>query len=483
MSFRICLGAIFLVSGLLTGCDGGSGSTTNSNTATDTDTTNDNSWTCPPNLTDGISVAGENALFPNVVMDNSGNKIVLWIQSDGTNDRIYMSSYRNDSWTHPTDLATDAIGVAGQSVIPSPESVGMAMDDSGNAIIVWRQQDGLNTRIYMSEYRNGSWTHPTDLASDAISIAGYDTGRPMVAMDNNGNAIIAWRQSDGSNEQIYMSNYRNGSWTHPTNLVTDAISVAGLDAAVPRVAMDNNGNAIIVWQQLDDSANMQIYKSEYRNGGWTHPTNLATDTISVAGENAVAPRVAMDNNGNAIIVWGHTVDADWLLYKSEYRNGGWTNPADLAANAIDVGLFTDFPTLAMDDNGNAIIVWSEKEPTPTVFSQVYKLEYRNDSWNSAADAVSIAGQGYPNYPQVAMDNNGNAIITWKQWGDLDFQIYKSEYRDAGWKHPTSLAADAISVDGQSADFPGVAMNDDGNSIIIWSQWDGSAWRIYKSEYL
>ena len=81
-------------------------------------------------------------------------------------------------------------------------------------------------------------------------------------MDNNGNAIIAWYQIDGTNYQIFKSEYRSGSWTHPSNL-SDYISPDGTDAYGPTVAMDNNGNAIIVWYQMD-GANYQIFKSEYR---------------------------------------------------------------------------------------------------------------------------------------------------------------------------------------------------------------------------
>jgi hypothetical protein len=83
-------------------------------------------------------------------------------------------------------------------------------------------------------------------------------------MDDNGNAIITWYQSDGFKNQIFKSEYRGGVWHHPSSL-TDNISPDGQSASYPQVAMDNNGNAIITWEQLDGS-NWQIFKSEYRWG-------------------------------------------------------------------------------------------------------------------------------------------------------------------------------------------------------------------------
>ncbi len=109
---------------------------------------------------------------------------------------------------------------------------------------------------------NKTWTNPASL-TDNISPDGQDAAYPQVAMDDNGNAVIVWDQSDGINSQIFKSEYRNGAWTNPA-LLTDNISQDGQSADSPQVAMDNNGNAVIVWQQYDGNGNNQIFKSEYR---------------------------------------------------------------------------------------------------------------------------------------------------------------------------------------------------------------------------
>jgi hypothetical protein len=157
-------------------------------------------------------------------------------------------------------------------------------------------------------------------------------------MDSNGNAIIVWYQSDGTNLQIFKSEYREGAWHNSASLSSNTstarqqlvakegvtiifdsviISPNGQDATFPQVAMDNKGNAIIVWSQ-SDGAVYQIFKSEYRNGAWINPSSLA-DNISPDGQSAFYPQVAMDNNGNAIIVWYQPDGAVYQIFKSEYR--------------------------------------------------------------------------------------------------------------------------------------------------------------------
>jgi len=431
----------------------------------------DKTWTHPASLSDNISPDGQHAYAPQVAMDDNGNAVIVWRQSDGSNYQIFKSEYRSGTWTHPASLC-DNISPDGQNA-RYPQ---VAMDANGNAVIVWSQYDGSNYQIFKSEYRSGTWTHPASL-TDNISPDGQNADYPQVAMDDNGNAVIVWRQFDGSNYQIFKSEYRSGTWTHPASL-SDNISPDGQHASNPQVAMDDNGNAVIVWTQFDGN-NYQIFKSEYRSGTWTHPASLS-DNISPDGQHASSPQVAMDDNGNAIIVWsqydGNGIDQ---IFKSEYRSGTWTHPASLSDNISPDGQHAYYPQVAMDDNGNAVIVWRQSDGSNT---QIFKSEYRSGTWThpiSLSDNISPDGQDASN-PQVATDDNGNAVIVWTQYDGSNWQVFKSEYRSGTWTHPASLA-DNISPDGSASD-PQVAMDDNGNAVIVWRQSDGSYDQIFKSEY-
>ena len=430
-------------------------------------------WKYPSGLFDNIAPDGPSIAFdPQVAMDNNGNAIIVWWQHNGSNFQIFKSEYRNGSWSHPVGLSNN-ISPNGQDAA-NPQ---VAMDNNGNAIIVWHQNSGTGNQIYKSEYRNGSWSHPAYL-SDNISPDGSDARYPRVAMDNNGNAIIVWDQLDGSNSQIFKSEYRNGSWSHPTDL-SNNISPDGQNAYNPKVVMDGNGNSIIVWEQ-QDGINFQIFKSEYRNGSWIHPAQL-TDNISLNGQTANSPQVAMDNYGNAIIVWYQNDGANYQIFKSEYRNSGWIHPANLSDNISPDGKFAYNPQVAMDDNDNAIIVWMQESGTG---DHIFKSEYRNGAWIhpvGLSDNISLDGQTAYFPVQISMDNAGNAIIVWNQSDGIHKQIFKSEYRSGSWTHPAHLS-DNISPDDQDALEQQVAMDDNGNAIIVWRQFNGIQEQIFMSEY-
>jgi surface antigen len=458
------------------------------------------SWSHPASLADNVSPDGPGVAAPQISVNSGGNSIVAWVQSDGVNNQIFKSVFLNGQWTHPTTTADHASPTG--FVADSPA---VAMDSNGDALIVWRQFDdsfacaGNCPSAYKSEFRNNAWSAP----SPAGVLAGTNQGAfpPRAAMDDNGNALIVWRHAFGSVDGIFMSEYRNGIWTQPTS-TGQHISPVGQLPQNPQVAMDNNGNAIIVWQQSDGGFT-QIYKSEYRNGAWTHPANLAVN-ISPDGQDASAPQVAMDNNGNAIIVWLQSDGSFSQVYKSEYRGGVWAHPTNLATDHISFdGRAAGGPQVAMDNNGNALIVWQQPDDIGT--RAVFKSEYRSGAWHhpaGLADNVSPATQDSQRAggPRVAMDDNGNAMIVWEQNDDTGniflppippdvigimifnyHQVYKAEYRNGAWTAPSGLL-DNISIDGQPADSPAVAMGNNGDAIIVQRQMDGSQFQIFKSEY-
>jgi mRNA-degrading endonuclease HigB of HigAB toxin-antitoxin module len=443
------------------------------------------SWNHPASISDHFSSNTQQFPDSQVAMNDNGDAIVVWQENDGSNWRVYKSEYRSGVWTYPTSTA-DALNLNG-GVASDPR---VAMDNGGNAIVVWVQTDGSTDQIYKSEYRNGVWTHPTS-TSDHISPTGQNAQQPNVAMDNKGNAIIVWSQNDGTTAstyyQIFKGEFRNNAWLHPVAL-SGNISPDSQDATSPKVAMDDNGNAIIAWQQ-SDGANQQIFKSEYRNSTWTHPTSLS-DNISPDGQPMDEPQVAMDNRGHAMIVW-EGLNVPRAIFKSEYGNNLWTHPTSTSDHIDSFGLGVYECRLAMDNNGNAIIVSRQAVYAPPYPDYIYKSEYRNGLWThptstsghiSPSSALVNPADQKTEIPAVAMDDNGNAIIVWSQLDGAEWQTFKSEYRNGAWTHPTSLA-DNISPDGMEVLDTHIAMGNSGNAIIVWDQdAGGGIFQVFKSEY-
>jgi mRNA-degrading endonuclease HigB of HigAB toxin-antitoxin module len=386
-----------------------------------------------------------------------------------------------------TKGATDASGASSGPTWHSPSGLAdyrslsaqdannnhVGIDANGNVIHAWMGDDGTNNEIYKAVYHNGTWTSPSGV-NDNVSLGATSIFEFSLAVSSGGDAVIAWVASDGSNLRVYKSEYRSGVWTKPANLA-DAISPSGQDAGTNvSTAMDSSGNAIIVWAEFD-GAKTQIYKSEYRSGAWTHPANLA-DNISPDGFNVAAPSVAMDNNGNAIISWlqDHNGGPEYMVFKSEYRSGAWTHPSsitDFIQPAGTMATTLQAPAVAMDNNGNAIIVWIGSDGT---WDQTFKSEYRSGAWThpaSASDNISPNGNNV-SAVTAAMSSSGRALILTTEGDGTASRIFKSEYSNGAWVHPIGLTDVFVGTDVYT-NIPDLKMNASGEAIFTYVENDSN----------
>lgn len=429
----------------------------------------------------GSSFAGASA-------GGSENAIVTWRQNRGSETHILMRERRSGRWSSFTDLSL-AVNPAG-GISSSQQS---AMNGKGDAIVVWLQSDGAHAHVYGRQLRSGTWS-TIDAGSGHIDPEGQSSNAPYTALDDNGNALIVWSQSDGTFSHIYKSEYRGGVWTHPASLAGDNIDPevpAPQPSYRPRAAMDGAGNAVIAWCGYSDASNMHVYRSEYRGGIWTHPASLGAymDGTTAFTQTADDVRTAMGDNSEAVIVWTAGDGSNTHVYMTEYRGGAWSGAPDVAAGHIDPdGQNSDSPSAAMDRYGNTIIVWMQSSG---LIRHIYKSEYRGAGWTHPSGlADNIDADGSPGdslEPRVAMDDVADAVITWFQ-ADLYgyYHIYMAEYRKGTWRYPLSLQSDNIdprsAADDQNAMWPAVAMSGGGYAVIAWNAFDGTNNRIYKSEY-
>ncbi len=268
-----------------------------------------------------LSVAGQDAYNPQVTMDETGNAVAVWYRYDGSN-YIVQESHSSDygaTWSAASDLS-----VAGQDA-DSPQ---VTMDETGHAVAVWYRDDGSKNYIVQESHSSdygATWSAASDL-----SAAGQFAYNPQVTMDETGNAVAVWRRYDGSNnivQESHSSDY-GATWSAASDL-----SAAGQNAASPQVTMDETGNAVAVWRRYDGSKNIvqESHSSDY-GATWS-----AASDLSVAGQTAYGPQVTMDETGNAVAVWYRYDGSKNLVQESHSSDYGatWSAASDLSVAGQD----------------------------------------------------------------------------------------------------------------------------------------------------
>ena len=137
------------------------------------------------------------ARAPQISVDNSGNALAIWYQSDGLLDTTRFNRYNvNDSsWGTAALIETDAGHAYAHQI---------THDNSGNALAVWKEADGaiFSIRASRSSAGNDSWG-----ASALIETDAGDADHPQIAIDGSGNALAIWQQDDGTQYNIRANKF------------------------------------------------------------------------------------------------------------------------------------------------------------------------------------------------------------------------------------------------------------------------------------
>jgi hypothetical protein len=403
-----------------------------------------------------IETSARSAHIPEVAIDPSGNAVVVWQQTDGIRFSIWSNRYSPGRGWGTAELIETGTGDARHPQI--------AMDASGNAIAVWRQSDGTRYNVWASRYLAGSgWT-----AAQLIETGAGDTERLRVAVDTSGNAFAVWHQHDGVRNNIWSNRYTPaGGWGIP-----QPIETGPREAREPDIAVDASGNAIAVWLQ-SDGARYGAWANRYTNGsGWGTAELIETAVSGVLSQ----PHISMNGRGEAVALWRlvNAARTEISLRANSYTPGtGWGTPGLLETRPGEVRE----PHVTVDANGNAFAIWRQ---TDTTREDVWVNRLiAGGGWQTAERIETGAGDALS--PQVAVDASGNAIAAWHQTDGTRANIWANRYTTGrGW-----ATAELIENDNSgSAVAPQIAITPGGNAVVLWHQHErtGSRYNIWANRF-
>lgn len=383
------------------------------------------------------------ASSPEISIDRFGNAIAVWQQSDGSRFNIWSSRYlAGVGWGAATLIENNDAGYAGPPHI--------AADASGNALAVWHQSDGIRLNIWAARYDVSSgWGTP-----ELIETTDPGARSPRVAMSANGDALVVWEQWDGMSAfNIVANRYTAGvGWGAPSVINTEVG-----DALNARLATGANGTTIVVWEQFAGVQPSIWARQHHPTSGWGDPRYTPTADIGFG----LLPQVAVDANGNAIVVWQESDGMRYNIWAGRYTDAaGWGDvqliESDNAGDAVS-------PKVAMGGDGRAIAVWEQ-------FDGV-----RSNVWGSRSDPVSgwdPAGLleddnvGGATRPEIAVDSYGTGFAVWQQFDGTNARVRRSQYSPlSGWEAPSFVQPAGTNGDSQR-----VVVNGNGDAAIVWNEY-------------
>lgn len=436
-------------------------------------------WSNNPAANNAVSVAVENQQSPAILADGAGGAFIAWEdQRNGSNYDIYaqrLDANGQPMWTADGVVICSASGDQNYPRIIS--------DDAGGAIIVWQDNYSGNDDIYAQRVNSAG---VVQWAPDGVEVCTEDFAQsyPEVVSDNAGGAIIVWEDAYSGNSDVYAQRI-NSSGVVQWLASGVAVCTAAEDQYTPRIIADENGGAIVTWEDYRSGTSMDIYAqkisaagamqwgangmavcdnsfsqirpqltSDGAGGGifaWEDNrvapgSHIYAQQISSAGVAASVdgilvsslaseqghPQLTSDGNGGAVIIWQQGYSASTDVYAQRINASGtavWTTEGvEVCAEDVQQA----YPELISDGNGGAYIVWADNRNT----SDFYNLyaQHLNSSgvkqWTTSGVAVTTATD-YQLYPTLASDGVGGLLVAWEDKRTGDYDIYAQNVCAAG----------------------------------------------------
>lgn len=323
-----------------------------------------------------LSPLGAVANWPEADSDDTGDSMVVWEQDGHVVGRRVSAS--GGLVGSVRQLSTSAPATTPQVAV-SPKGMGLA---------VW------------TEIRDGSWyavarkLRMDGTVGPAITLGNASGEFTSVGVDRSGNYVATWVNG----WSVVAKRIRSDATVSATKVLTSAIeSYAGFGR--PRVAVDRDGDAVIVYRS-GGGDRPQLWASRWSRGGTVHdPLRISPSTDNVDHHSAVAT----DLDGDSMIVWARRNSDGKLVLAGRRLSASGTRGS---ISALGAG---DRPDLALDDDGDGMLVYHTPDG-PYVTQEVKaRLVSRGGTFGSVRTVTSDG-----RVPQVSARPTARFHLVWQQ---------------------------------------------------------------------
>jgi len=408
------------------------------------------------------------ALDPQVAFDPSGTALAIWRQFDGTRYNIWTNRYTfSTEWETPRGIsANPSVTAVGDAQAPQ-----IAVAANGYALAVWSQLDSAAGRshIWANQQFAGAWrSEPLRIDTNTPG----DAAAPQMALDANGDAMVVWQQSAGGRSSIWACRYTTNNQCSAPELIE---TLDEGDAMAPQIAVDTRGNALAVWQQ-SDGTRTNIWSNEYSPiNGWG-----TAQLVETSDGDAQAPQIVLDELGTATAVWQQSDGTRFNIWANRYSLGdAWGIAESIEDDNVGDAIL---PQIALGGSGVVWAVWQQvygtvnnAGGTPIPLHHIWSNRFSSASqaWQEA-EVLSNATNTLENAfdAQIAVNELGFASAVWSEYSNaLQSSVdIRGRYRlgSFGWGN-TLFLSQSVARNSGSAFAPQTAIDSRGNALVVWQR--------------
>ncbi|MGA7499177.1 MAG: Ig-like domain-containing protein [Isosphaeraceae bacterium] len=349
----------------------------------------------------------------------------------------------------------------------------VAMDANGDYVVAWSKQESPASS-YLYEVEARVYNSAGQPQTGEINVGQTSAvARPSVAMDANGDFVVAWQVLNTSTYRYGVSaqRYNLAGTAQGSTLTINNGSSQSASGALPKVAMDSAGDFVIAYQGYD-SYSHGVFGVRYNASGVAQGSIFRVNTPQQ--DNQGAPSIAMDSAGDFVIAWqdgGTTQTAG--VYAQRYNSSGVAAPGGNTAVSTVSGASN--PSVAMEPTGQYVIAWQFTQTASGTGDGFQGIDAQRFDANGNALTSVVQLNTPENYnqgnPAVAIDSEGDFVVAWESYGQgataSSLATILAQRVNSGG---TLIGTTQFTPSTQSGDnqrMPSIANDPYGDTVIVW----------------
>ena len=374
-----------------------------------------------------------------LLIPSGANNVIIRIRARDDTSRVdHIDVYVNNADDGSTDGTWDLIGTITSFSYPEPGEVEGHVDWDTS-----EYSDGTHRIIFAIQDNAGNWSPLFDGSQPVITAIGapliyggiavplhYIENMPdrfcisysaASAIDDDGNIHIVWAEGSYYEPEYairYVKLYSGG----PRSPVQTLETSDRWSLSEPRVAVDTEGHAHVVWERSSFGV---WYSYQEDDGTWSTPFLIDQNRY-----NTTYLSLAVDRDNVVHVAWRYSYttgeEHKWgLSYVQKPAGGTWSTAVNVADGFIDV-LASD---VLVDNDGTTIhLVWSGCIDALGPCGIYYSSRPSGGSWSVPVDLSN--GIGGVN-PGIAQDGSGTLHVIWPSY-------YVQHQPGGDWSTPTAI---------------------------------------------
>ncbi len=294
----------------------------------------------------------------------------------------------------------------------------------------------------------------------SLSPGGESATAPRVAIDDAGDATVVWDRNNGGHELVEEATRpaATGNFSKAAVLSNEAES-----AIQPFVVMNAEGDTAVTWAASNGAAH--VVQVAVRPAGGTFDKAVS---VSTEAANAAFPQVALDGRGDPGVVWTLEFGGDLIVqYAAGTSLGAFPTVQDIAFESWA-------PSIAEDPAGDTLVSYGNSlsysafaivRPAGGRFGEPHEV-------SPAEQTVSPNGESDEQGLNAAMDNNGDGVVGYTIQGSED--LPEVSLLDAGGPTLKNVSIPATASAGAPVSFSVAPVDQvDPTPGVSWSFGDAS----------